>query len=334
MPQLLDSLVDAEFLEWLDIQNGFTPVTGLDRFRELPTVILPRLSRIQVRSKVATCLEFLEQIQPAYGCSLALQNDDPADAPTVWGPTLLDSLRRVISRYAKAYFATHSIRELSSDVEKGRFRFSGYADNIPVFNSPEGHYLNIWINSRIGFTPAIVSLFLGCLASCSFPTVASLIFKMGDILDFEVSDTDFLAFISYVQYIQVLQTGVKTIALLNGLVDEEISHSSSSSVPASSSRAALPCLKSVKIQELDQIPDNFEGIVTDFFKWRKGTGVWIESLELMVYGYVAPRAPDLTFLEDLVPGLEVVWRSSGPMMRYICGDGEPHELVYSASNSI
>jgi hypothetical protein len=103
MPQLLDSLVDAEFLEWLDIQNGFTPVTGLDRFRELPTVILPRLSRIQIRSKVATCSEFLEQIQPAYGCSLALQTDDPTDAPTVWGPTLLDSLRRVISRYAKAY---------------------------------------------------------------------------------------------------------------------------------------------------------------------------------------------------------------------------------------
>jgi hypothetical protein len=99
--QLLDSLVDAEFLEWLDIQNGFTPVTRLDRFRELPTVILHRLSRIQIRSKVATCLEFLEQIQPAYGCSLALQTDDPADAPTVWGPTLLDSLRRVMFRYAK-----------------------------------------------------------------------------------------------------------------------------------------------------------------------------------------------------------------------------------------
>ncbi|KAF8153636.1 hypothetical protein BJ912DRAFT_477066 [Pholiota molesta] len=43
MPQLLGSLVDARFLEWLDIQNGFTPVTGADpdRFRELPTVVLP-----------------------------------------------------------------------------------------------------------------------------------------------------------------------------------------------------------------------------------------------------------------------------------------------------
>jgi hypothetical protein len=183
----------------------------------------------------------------------------------------------------------------------------------------------------MGFTPAIISLFLGCLASCSFTTVTSLVFKMVDILGFEVSDPDFLSFIASIPNVEVLQSGGKTIALLNGLADEEIPHSSSSSIPAPSSRVALPCLKTVKIQELDQIPDNFEGIITDFFKWRKGTGVWIE---LMVYGYVAPRAPDLTFLEDLVPGLEVVWRSSGPMMRYICGDGEPHELVYSASNSV
>ncbi|KAF8168767.1 hypothetical protein BJ912DRAFT_196338 [Pholiota molesta] len=290
MPHFLDSLVDAQLLEWLDIQNGFTPVAGADRFRELPTVVLPRLLRIQIRSKISTCLDFLEQIQPSYGCSLALQTDDPTDAPTVWGPTLLDSLRRVISRYAKAYFATHSIRELCLDVEKGRFRFSGYADNIPVFNSPECHYFNIWINSKTGFTPRIISVFLGCLALCTFTTVTSLVFKMVDILDFEVFDPDFLAFISSIPYVEVLQSGVKTIALLNGLVDEEIPHSSSASIPASSSRIALPCLKSVKIQELDLIPDNFEGIVTDFFKWRKGTGVWIESLELMVYGYVAPRA--------------------------------------------
>jgi hypothetical protein len=95
------------------------------------------------------------------------------------------------------------------------------------------------------------------------------------------------------------------------------------------SRIALPVLKSVRIQELDQIPDNFEDIITDFFKWRKTTGVRIASLELVNCGYVAPRAPDLTFLEALVSGMEVVWRSSGPMMRYICGDGGARALVCS-----
>jgi hypothetical protein len=152
---------------------------------------------------------------------------------------------------------------------------------------------------------------------------------MGDILDFEVSDPDFLAFVSSVPYIQVLQSGVKTIALLNRLVDEEIPHSSSPSLPETSlSSIAIPFLKSVKIQELDQVPDSK-------FKWRKTTGVRIASLELQVnYGYVAPRAPDLTFLEELVPGMEVVWRSSGPMMRYTCGDGGVRALVYSASNSL
>ncbi|KAF8166845.1 hypothetical protein BJ912DRAFT_1092201, partial [Pholiota molesta] len=139
----------------------------------------------------------------------ALQTNDPADAPTVWGPTLLDSLRCVISRYAKAYFATHSIRELCLDVEKGRFQFSGYAVNIPVFNSPECHYFNIWINSKTGFTPAIISLFLGCLASCSFTTVTSLVFKMVDILGFEVSDPDFLSFIASIPNVEVLQSGGK-----------------------------------------------------------------------------------------------------------------------------
>ncbi|KAF9476846.1 hypothetical protein BDN70DRAFT_881897 [Pholiota conissans] len=334
MPQLLDSLVDAHFLEWLDVQNGFTPVTGLDRFRELPVVVLPRLSRIQIRSNVGTCLDFLEQIQPVYGCSLALQTDDPTDAPTVWGPLLLDKLRRIVSRYSKAYFSTHNIRELSLDIQKGRFRFSGYADNMPPFNSPECHYFNVWINSRTGFTPTIVSLLFNCLASCPFTGITSLIFKMVDILDFDVSDSDFVSFISSLPNVEVLQTGFKTIALLNGLRCDAAPHSPTELPPPIVTPChAFPLLKTVKIQEIDQIQVNLEDVVTDFFRWRNDSGVRIESLELMIYGYVTTRTPDLSFLEYLVPGMEVVWRSAGPMMRYVCGEGNPNKLVYSPSSS-